>query len=121
MPAIPTTPSASITIACPTNHDPNPYTTTTLRVNGSYSARGTVYVQCWLEYPPGTIHKTAMTPPVNGGSWSVVFTNALTATGSNWADLTAHLFDSSQTTQIASPDAKEIHLKAGGKNCPAPT
>jgi hypothetical protein len=107
----------TITVTCPPNQPPNPYTTTHLNTAGTYDAGGmpNVSIQCWIEYPVGTFYKTLMTRPTGGTTWRATFAVALPATGADYADLTAHLYDSTGT-ELAVSAAVEVQLAAGGVN-----
>ncbi len=107
----------SITITCPQNQPANAYTTSGLKATGTYDAGGIrdVTVQCWIEYPAGTFYKTDKVPPTGRTTWRTSFTVALPATGADYADLTAHLYDSTGT-ELAASAAVELQLAADGVN-----
>jgi hypothetical protein len=110
--------ASSISISCPVNQPASAYTTTGLWMSGTYATdQSGVKIQCWCEYPAGTIVKSLMTAPTSSTTWRVQFTTHLPNTQGNYADLTAHLFDSTGTTELAASSAVEVKLTSvGGAN-----
>jgi hypothetical protein len=109
---------ATISIVCPQNQPADPYTTTGLWASGTYDDGKTtaVAIQLWLEYPAGTVYKSSNCPPAGPLLWQCQHDKALPTTApGDWADLTAHLFDSGGT-EIAHSDTVEIQLAADGVN-----
>jgi hypothetical protein len=108
---------SSISISCPPNQS-GPYTTVGLTPCGTAAtAVPNPQVQCWLDYG-GNTYKTPMLALRDPTHWMVGFQVQLPDTGTDYGDLTAHLFDSAGV-EIASSTAVEVMLSASGINCTA--
>jgi hypothetical protein len=110
---------ASIWIMCPWNQPPNPCTTTGLWASGSsMGSDGTYTAKCKVEYPAGTFYQSNSVTVDRTGIWRLQFPDSVelpTTQGSDWAELTAHLFDGGGI-EVAASDAIEIRLASGGTN-----